>query len=256
MCERKAFTLIELLVVIAIIALLLAVIMPALKRAKYLAMRMQCISNVRQQCLSFINYATDNEGRYPEHMGALPYYYRGREDYKTPFDRLNDTYIEDSKIMFCPVTRKIGRFMSSLEWDEGNGWGAWEAVDETTGEPLLHIVGNYAWFAGFTPGTTLEQWDNKITFYNPEPAWPLTMEEASSLNATIAHTLFENDWWGFYDYSHGGNDRPWGEGKTFEDMETLDNPLCQGDGSVTIRKKSEVEIKAVWDYGGYNQFYY
>ena len=82
------------------------------------------------------------------------------------------------------------------------------------------------------------------------------VEQASSLNAVIAHVLFENDWYGFYDYSHGGNDKFWGEGKTFEDMETLDNPLCQGDGSVTIRKKSEVEIKAIWDYGGYNQFYY
>ena len=256
MYDRKAFTLIELLVVIAIIALLLAVIVPALKRAKYLAMRMQCTSNVRQQSLAFINYATENDGSYPEHMGALPYYYRGRDDNKTPFDRLNHTYIEDSTIMLCPVTRKLGRFMSSLEWDEGTGWGAWEAVDESTREPLPHIVGNYVWFAGFTPGTTLEEWDNKITFYGGEPAWPLRLEEASSLNAVIAHALFENDWHGLYDYSHGGNDKPWGEGKTFEDMETIDNPLCQGDGSVTIRKKSEVELKAEWDLGGYNQFYY
>ena len=256
MSNRKAFTLIELLVVISIIALLLAILMPSLNKVKYMAMRVQCTSNVRQQYLAFLNYATDNNGRFPEHMASLPYYYRGRTDYKTPFDRLNDTYIENSKIMLCPVTRKIGRFMSSLEWNEGNGWGAWEAVDETTGEPVLHIVGNYSWFGGFTPGTTLERWDNKIIYLNAEPAWPLTIEKASSLNAMIAHTLFKNDWWGFYDYSHGGNDRSWGEGKTFEDMDSVDNPLCQGDGSVTIRKKSEVEIKAEWDLVGFNQFYY
>lgn len=256
MNNRKAFTLIELLVVIAIIALLLAVIAPALKRAKYLAMRIQCTANVRQQSLAFINYANDNDGRYPEHMMSLPYYHRGRTDFRTTFDRLNGTYIEESKIMFCPVTRKIGRFMSSLEWTEATDWGAWDAVYEDTGEPVLHIVSNYSWFAGFTPGTSLEEWDNKITFRNSEPPWPLTIEQANSLNATIAHTLFQNDWYGFYDYSHGGNDRPWGEGKTFEDMDAIDNPLCQGDGSITIRKKSDVQLKAEWDYGGYNQFYY
>ncbi len=256
MCGRRAFTLIELLVVIAIIGLLLAIVMPALKKAKYLAMRMQCTSNVRQQYLVFVNYATDNNGRFPEHMASLPYYYRMRTDGKTPFDRLNDTYIEESKIIFCPVTRKIGRFMSSLEWNEGNGWGAWEAVDESTGEPLLNIVSNYSWFAGFTPGTTLAEWDNKITYHNGEPPWPLTMEDASSVNAMITHTLFQNDWYGFYDYSHGGNNRPWGAGKTFDDADSIDNPLCQGDGSVTVRKKSDVEIKAEWNVGGFNQFYY
>lgn len=256
MWRRRAFTLIELLVVIAIIALLLAIIMPGLKKAKYLAMRMQCTSNVRQQYMAFINYATGNDGRYPEHMGSLPYYYRGRTDGRAPFDLLKDTYIEESKIMFCPATRKIGRFMSSLEWSEATDWGAWDAVYEDTGEPLLHIVSNYSWFAGFTPGTTLSDWDKKITFHNGEPEWPLRVEDSSSLNAMITHTLFQNDWYGFYDYSHGGNDRPWGEGKTFDDMDAIDNPLCQGDGSVTIRKKSKVEFKAEWDAGGHNEFYY
>ena len=256
MRQKKGFTLIELLVVVAIIGLLLAVIVPALSKAKYLAMRMQCTSNVRQQYLAFANYAADNDGRFPEHMASLPYYYRMRTDKRTPFDRLNETYVEDSKIIFCPITRKIGRFMSSLEWNNGSGWGGWDATDETTNEPLLNIVSNYSWFGGFTPGTTLAQWDHRITFHNGESPWPLRMNEASSVNAMITHTLFQNDWYGFYDYSHGGNDRPWGSGKTFDDSDSIDNPLCQGDGSITVRKKSEVEIKAEWDVGGHNQFYY
>ena len=76
------------------------------------------------------------------------------------------------------------------------------------------------------------------------------------MNAMITHTLFQNDWYGFYDYSHGGKDRPLAEGTTFDDMDSIDNPLCQGDGSVTIRKKSKVEIKAEWDIGALNEFYY
>ena len=75
----------------------------ALKKAKYLAMRMQCTSNVRQQYFAFANYAADNNGRFPEHMESLPYYYRMRTDGKTPFDRLNDTYIEESKIILDDV---------------------------------------------------------------------------------------------------------------------------------------------------------
>ena len=46
---KKAFTLIELLVVIAVIALLLSIIMPALQKAKYLAKRIQCLSNIKAQ---------------------------------------------------------------------------------------------------------------------------------------------------------------------------------------------------------------
>lgn len=45
--RSKAFTLIELLVVIAIIALLLSIIMPALKRVKEAGKRTQCLANVK-----------------------------------------------------------------------------------------------------------------------------------------------------------------------------------------------------------------
>ncbi|MFC1762963.1 type II secretion system protein [Planctomycetota bacterium] len=63
MYKSKAFTLIELLVVIAVIAVLMAILMPALNRAREQGKRAVCLNNLKQLTLAWIMYADDNYGK-------------------------------------------------------------------------------------------------------------------------------------------------------------------------------------------------
>lgn len=64
--KRRGFTLVELLVVIAIIATLIAILLPALRKAKDAAWRVHCASNMKQLMTAYMLYCDDNKQRLPD----------------------------------------------------------------------------------------------------------------------------------------------------------------------------------------------
>ncbi|MHC4705150.1 MAG: type II secretion system protein [Planctomycetota bacterium] len=73
MGKQKGFTLIELLVVIAIIAILMAILMPALNRVREQGKRIVCESNLKTLTLSWIMYADENDGKIANGAGGFHY---------------------------------------------------------------------------------------------------------------------------------------------------------------------------------------
>src|SRR5437899_9130429 len=70
LCARSSFTLIELLVVVAIIAILAALVLPALAKARSKSYAVICLSDIRQLTLAWLMYAGDNGDRLPYNLGG------------------------------------------------------------------------------------------------------------------------------------------------------------------------------------------
>lgn len=172
MKSKKAFTLVELLVVIAVIALLLSILIPALRLARDQAMRAACSNNIHQHLIALTIFADEHEGRLPRQQGG---YWIWDVSYSTANVQLKNLGIDVTKydlgpgedvpvqpVFYCPANPMHRRYMDAawsyaINPDAHTGyrvtgflflwWGPWSrnpgepgAIETYEGEPEKYFL--------------------------------------------------------------------------------------------------------------------
>jgi prepilin-type N-terminal cleavage/methylation domain-containing protein/prepilin-type processing-associated H-X9-DG protein len=105
--SRRAFTLIELLVVIAIIAILAALLLPALSSAKQRAWTISCTSNLHQIGLGMKMFADDNDGFYPESGANISWDFTDPQTGKNGWMQQIISYTSNTNVYHCPGNAQL-----------------------------------------------------------------------------------------------------------------------------------------------------
>jgi len=203
-CFLTGFTLIELLVVIAIIALLMAILIPALTRAREQGKRAACIHNLKGLVLAWLMYIDDNDGHlvkgnagdngWVKLLGSLPNEEPVEDQLDTIRNGLLFEYAKMTKLYRCPVAeRNEMRTYSTVHAMNGlkfTGSGdVYKKLSEIRrpGERLV-FLDDYG-----------EDWDACWAVWYTQPTWwnPIPMRHHGG--TTLAFAEGHCEWWSWRD---------------------------------------------------------
>ena len=219
--KTKAFTLIELLVVISIIALLMSILMPALRLAKDQAMAIMCVNNLKTLSLAWFTYTTDNDGKLvdghvpgsndPEHWVVAPIAddgtYTGGNRPGLVEDKLRGItrgllfpYVKNVKVYHCPGDGRIDmldqlayRSYSVAGGANGEGWADSYTIAKTFTEIMnpgkKYIFLEEADGRGWNVGSWVMNLDRTDQWVDPFSIWH---NERSTLGFADSHAEKHN----------------------------------------------------------------